>query len=86
MESLPGLPRDQAMQLIREVLQEETLHLKVHKAAFRSLLAMGAGEPAELIQEVLRGNDERLATLARAVLKEEEIFGKPRPGASPGKE
>ncbi len=86
VESLPGFHADQAIGLIKDVLQEETLHYKVHKAAFRSLLRMGAGMPAELFQALLRGDDERLANLARAVLKEQEILGKPGPATSPGKE
>ena len=86
VESLPSFPENQAIALIEDVLQEEALHYKVHKAGFRSLLRMGAGDPVERFQVLLRGDDERLANLARAVLKEREIFAKPGAAASPGKE
>ncbi len=84
VEGVSGFPQDQAIRVIKEVLQEKTLHVDVHKAAFHALLRMGAGKPTDLLSEILQGDDERLANLARTVLQEEAPF-KRRTPAQPDK-
>ena len=67
------------MEIIRELLNDPE-HQKVHLATLKCLIRMGPGKPAELLSEILEGEDQALVELARTALREEKSAA-----ATPGK-